>query len=632
MESQQYKPDVPVPPRLLDSLMEMVGDIVLTTNPDGQLLSWNKRLLDYLCIDDTDLSDKNIRDLFAGHEVGLSALLKGNNNHPRQMFLLGTNPVKTFLLQARPVITEDKQRVVLVVAREAANQAEEQLQKLVDNLPFLVYVLTPDNRFILANRKFCEFTGFTAEQIINKQVSEFFSEEITALLLQENDNVSDKRKATSYDTTLELKTGTLNLSTDKFPLLDENNDVCAICGVVEDVTTQHQLQRQLQQTQKMEAIGQLTGGIAHDFNNILASIMGYSGLVRRRARKYNDVTIEGYLDQINRSGERARNLVQQLLAFSRGDVDGLQVLDPEPLTREGIEMLRSMIPSSISLNLKLRMNNVRHYIEVDPVQFNQGLMNLVINARDAIKADTGNIDVTLEYLSHARGLCSSCHIPFSGRFIRLSVSDNGEGIKKAIISRIFDPFFTTKGVGKGSGMGLSMLHGIVHSSGGHIMIKSSDRGTATGTRIDIYFPEVHPRTVEEKAPDYTQTSSENTAVGNRIVVIDDEPLLTQYMKELLQLHGYQATVFNNPLKAMNYLEQYLQQVDLVITDQTMPGLTGIELVAKLRQNETRIPVILCSGYSEVALDSHAASSEVDIFLEKPFTDKSLMASISSLLA
>lgn len=413
--------------------------------------------------------------------------------------------------------------------------------------------------------------------------------------------------------------------------MDDEGNIYAICGVVEDITAQYQLQRQLQQTQKMEAIGQLTGGIAHDFNNVLASIMGYTGLTKRRLIKYEDETINGYLGQITRAGERARDLVQQLLAFSRGDVGGLKVLDPEPIAKEAISMLVSLIPSSINLNLKIRNNNLKHYIEVDPVQFNQSIMNLVINSKDAMADKVGKIDVALEYFPAAKGICDSCHTAFSGRFLQLSVSDSGSGISKEVLERVFDPFFTTKDVGKGSGMGLSMLHGIVHGSGGHIIIKSKDTLANKGTVIKVFFPEVKPASVEEQTTVYEVKKTENINIGKRILVVDDEVLITSYLSDMLGDEGYEVVAFNDSLEGLDYFKNNKDKIDIVITDQTMPNLTGLELAKKLLDLGCEIPVILCSGYSDFASETDNIDYGIDVFLDKPFDDGLLLQHISKLL-
>ena len=529
---------------------------------------------------------------------------------------------------------------ILVVGRDineraqmsdALKQSQTQLQKLIDSLPYLVFLVSIDNKYILANKKFCEFVGISHNDIIGSNHKDLFKEHAAACFDRNNEKVLVEKRTIHCEDVIVMNRANVNLSMDKFPLFDEENNIYAICGVAEDVTAQFQLQRQLQQTQKMEAIGQLTGGIAHDFNNVLASIMGYTSLAKRQNKQLDDEKMTGYLAQITRAGERARDLVQQLLAFSRGDVGGLQVLQPELLAKEAIKLLASLIPSSILLNLKIRNNNQKHFIEVDPVQFHQSIMNLVINAKDSISDDTGKIDVSLKYLPQVKHICDSCHLGFSGKYIQLSVTDTGEGISKEIVERIFDPFFTTKEIGKGSGMGLSMLHGIVHGSGGHIVVKSKRSKKESGTTIEVYFPEVKSTEIQEQDVEYVVEKVENKNVGKTILVIDDEVMITHYLSDLLESEGYKVISFNDPLIGLNFFNDNNSKIDILVTDQTMPGLTGIELAKTIKEKGHDIPVILCTGYSDFSVDIQNLDTGIDVFMNKPFENDLLLQHISQLV-
>jgi len=291
----------------------------------------------------------------------------------------------------------------------------------------------------------------------------------------------------------------------------------------------------------------------------------------------------------------------------------------------------SVIPSSIKLDLKIRNNNLKYFVEIDPVQFNQSIMNLVINAKDAIDEDTGSINISLEYLPHVKGICDSCHSTFSGRFIQLSVTDTGIGIDKNILGRIFDPFFTTKEVGKGSGMGLSMLHGIVHGSGGHIVVKSKNPHSIKGTTIHVYLPEVKSFNVEEETKEYKVEKIKNKFIGRSLLIVDDEPLITHYLNDLLIDEGYKVVTYNDPIQALDFYKENNDSIDLIITDQTMPGLTGLELSKNIFQLGFKVPIILCSGYSDFANDSANMEYGIDVFLDKPFKDDLLLKSITKLL-
>jgi len=633
-----------LPANEVDAIINSIPDIIVRFDYDGYVLWWNTNLEEVVTYSQEQLNISSFSDLFKPCDDKLiSSVINevfSQGYSEVDAYLSSSNNNKRYNLKCT-LIDNDSNKEFLVVARdiherlqmsEALKKSQQQLQKLVDSLPFLVFLTTDDNEYIMANKKFCQFIGLSKDEIIGFKTKDVFTDEIAEYFTRDNEKILSERSLVHYESAFKINNNNISLSVDKFPLFDDENKLYAICGVVEDVTAQYQLQKKLQQTQKMEAIGQLTGGIAHDFNNVLASIMGYTNLTKRRSLQYKDETIVSYLNQITRAGERARDLVQQLLAFSRGDVGGLKVLDPVPLANEAIKMLTSVIPSSISLNLKIRDNNLKYYIEVDPVQFNQSIMNLVINAKDAIEDNTGTIDVSLEYLPHVKGICDSCHSTFSGQFIRLSVSDSGVGIDSNILGRIFDPFFTTKEVGKGSGMGLSMLHGIVHGSGGHIVVKSKKLHSLKGSIIQVYLPEVKSQNIAETSvAAYAIKEVKNHHVGKTILVIDDEPLITQYLNELLVDESYKVISFNDPVQGLNYFKENNSNLNIVITDQTMPGLTGLELSKSLLQSGFDIPVILCSGYSDFANDTTDINHGVDVFLDKPFNDDLLLQNITKLL-
>ena len=627
----------------IDVILNSIPDVIIRFDLSGKILWWNKNLEDVVAKSVSELLASYFSDLFETCcGVAIENVINNTFNHGYteiDTLLYTSAGSKQYHLKCS-LVEGLSEKEIVVVGRDvddraqmsdALKQSQSELQKLIDALPFLVFLVSIDDKYLLANKTFCEFVGKSNDEIIGSNHNDIFDNHACECFNKDTDKVINERKMVHCDGVIELNKNNVNLSMDKFPLFDEDNNIYAICGVIEDVTAQFQLQRQLQQTQKMEAIGQLTGGIAHDFNNVLASIMGYTNLTRRQIKKFEDEKIDSYLAQITRAGERARDLVQQLLAFSRGDVGGLQVLQPEPLAKEAIKMLKSLIPSSINLNLKINNNNINHYIEVDPVQFHQGLMNLVINAKDAIKGATGTIDVSLEYLPNVKHICDSCHLGFSGKFIQLSVTDTGEGISKDILGRIFDPFFTTKEIGKGSGMGLSMLHGIVHGSGGHIVVNSKKGETDSGTTIQVFFPDVKANNIQETTEKYPTDKIENINAGKTVLVIDDEEMITQYLNELLSQEGYNVITYNNPVEGLKYFLERHSEVDIIISDQTMPALTGHDMAATILEKGYEIPFILCTGYTDLSIDIDNSDTGIDAFMAKPFDNESLLHHLTQLL-
>lgn len=632
-----------LPKTEFDAILNSIPDIIIRLNLSGKVVWWNKNFEDVTSLTKEKLLSYSLSDVFKSfNDISIESMInKAIDDGYSQVdaCLLITQNNERYHLKST-LINNSLDKEILIVGRDindrsimadALKQNQIQLQNLIDALPFLVFLISVDDKYLLANKKFCNFMGVSQSDVVGAKSNDVFNEEINEYLLQDNQKIFIEKCLVHYDGILEINHDTLNLSVDKFPLFDESKNIYAICTVVEDLTAQYQMQRQLQQNQKMEALGQLTGGIAHDFNNVLASILGYTGLAKRCAATNYDDTISDYLNQITRAGERARDLVQQLLAFSRGDTGGLKILDPKALAKETITMLTSLIPSSIKLSLNIRNDNIKHYIEVDPVQFNQSVMNLVINAKDAIVDETGEIDVSLEYLPQVQGVCDSCHISFSGEYIQLSVSDSGTGISKDIQSRIFDPFFTTKDIGKGSGMGLSMLHGIVHGSGGHIVVNSNNSLINTGTTIHIYFPAVESKNIQDYKVCNRIEKSKNNVTGKTVLVIDDEFMITDYLTELLKDEGYNVISFNNPVKGLSYFKDNSHEIDIIITDQTMPDLTGLELAKTIYNSNYQIPIILCTGYTDLTRETLNKDSGIEVSINKPFDDVTLLHHISRLL-
>ena len=387
---------------------------------------------------------------------------------------------------------------------------------------------------------------------------------------------------------------------------------------------QQALQKQLAQTQKMESIGQLTGGVAHDFNNILAAIMGFAELTRFSISEDDNKT-QGYIDQIMNSGRRAKSLVQQMLAFSRGELGQPQCLLPALCVQEAIELLRPTIPSSIHISLNVNDEDVEVFL--DRTQLHQMIMNLVINSRDAMKDEKGKINIALRVHAKMQQVCDSCHETFEGGYVEITVSDNGCGIPAECLSRIFEPFYTTKLLGKGTGMGLSVVHGIVHGNSGHIAVRSS---LSTGTRVTLYFP------VLEQAIGVAETEVENSAVqanaqSRKVLVVDDEVAVTTYMSELLTTNNYEVTAVNSSKTALELFQSNPDVYEIVISDQTMPELTGAELASELLQQHPELPIILCSGYSATIDEKAAHEIGIKAYMEKPVDSAKLLNTIRELL-
>jgi len=383
------------------------------------------------------------------------------------------------------------------------------------------------------------------------------------------------------------------------------------------------LERQLQQAQKMEAIGQLTGGIAHDFNNILVSVLGYSKLALDRLVPDKQSKLASYLREVIMASERARDLIAKLLVFTRTQAStSLQVISPAAVVEQVLSMVRPSIPSSIEVDVQLDSDL---YIWMDAGELHQMLVNLVINARDAIDG-RGVMHIRAHRVETRGCLCAVCQQRLTGPYMALEVSDTGSGIAPENMSRLFDPFFTTKDVGKGTGLGLSMVQGLLIRSGGHITVESQP---GRGSTFQLLFPLTSPR--GPLLHTGTETAEPHRGSGQHVAVVDDEPAVTRYLSELLQGQGYRVTQFNQPIDALNAMEAGGQRFDLVITDQTMPAINGTELALRLHRTQPDLPVILCTGYGSGIAESDVRQARIRFQFTKPISANTLFQAIADAL-
>ena len=394
-------------------------------------------------------------------------------------------------------------------------------------------------------------------------------------------------------------------------------------------TERKQLQTQLQRGQKLQSIGELTGGIAHDFNNILGSVLGYTALAIEEINDPNS-RCSTYLNEVTQAGERARNLVVQMLSFSRSNSGSPVYLAPISMVEEVLKLLKSTMPSGITIDAEFE--EPVPDILVDPTQLHQMLMNLCINARDAVD-EKGRIIVRVYPQQTSHGVCSSCQERIEGEYLCISISDNGHGIAKEHLERIFDPFFSTKEAGKGSGMGLSVVHGIIHENNGHIDISTSPE---KGTTITLMFKNhrnrssgVEPVTLPQPIDQISATPSGAATI--EILVVDDEEPLAEYLRLFLTNKGFSVTATSSSLAALNVFAENPNRFGLVITDMNMPGLNGSELAKSIWEIRADTRVILCSGYSNQINPEKATEQGFDGYFAKPINTRLVLARIEQLM-
>jgi PAS domain S-box-containing protein len=393
----------------------------------------------------------------------------------------------------------------------------------------------------------------------------------------------------------------------------------ATLNFVRDITIEKRLEAQLIQAQKMEAIGTLAGGIAHDFNNILSSVIGYTELALEAVSK--EGLLYSNLQEVLKAGRRARDLVRQILAFSRQSDQELKPLEISPIIKETLKLLRASLPSTI--NIKQHIGANLGTVMTDPTQVNQILMNLCTNAAHAMGENGGTLEVNLEKVENGNEVGVRFSGLSPGPYLKLTVSDNGHGMSPEVKERIFDPYFTTKEKGEGTGLGLAMVHGIVKSHGGTITVYSEPE---MGSTFHVYLP------IRETETDQDTGCDEAIPTGTEhILFVDDEQPIVDIAKQMVEQLGYSVVTRTSSLEALELFRTKPDEFDLVITDMTMPNMTGEELANELMFIRPDIPIILCTGFSRSVTEKKAKAMGIQAFILKPILRQELAETIRRVL-
>ena len=379
-------------------------------------------------------------------------------------------------------------------------------------------------------------------------------------------------------------------------------------------------ERQLQQVLKIQAIGTLAGGIAHDFNNILFPIVGYTELTMDEVSE--DSVAHKNLEEILKAAHRAKNLVQQILTFSRQSDQERKPIKVQNIITETLRLLRASIPASIEIIHKIQ-DDCGH-IMGDPTQIHQVIMNLCTNAYHAMQDKGGKLEVILTEIDVGYKEMIDKVGMQPGKHLRLLVKDEGCGMEASVLDRIFEPYYTTKEQGKGTGLGLSVIHGIVKNHGGDITVKSTP---GKGTIFQVYLP-----LIEDVDPDVEFESTDGAIKGEeRILLVDDEEQIVAMEQQMLENLGYRVTARTDSAEALKVFAEHPQNFDLVITDMTMPHMTGDQLAQKMLDIEPNIPVILCTGFNQVITEEKALAMGIQKFVMKPVVKKELATTIRTVL-
>ena len=519
----------------------------------------------------------------------------------------------------------DQQRKL---AETALRESEEKFRQFYDEAPVGYHELDTKGRITRVNRRELEMLGYTAGEMLGKPLWNFFVEEDTTRHVTMAKLGGDVSFHDTFERTFRRKDGTtLSVLVEDRLLRDKSGQIIGIRSTVEDITerrqTQEALQKseeQLRQWQRVEAIGRLAGGVAHDFNNLLMTIKGCSELLLNAFDRRDPRREE--VEEILKAGERATSLTRQLLAFGRRQVLQPQVLDLNSLVMNMDKMLRRLIGEDIQLVTVL--DQELWSVKVDPGMIEQVVMNLAVNSRDAMP-NGGKLTIETANIVHDENYASR-HISMKpGYYVMVAVSDNGCGMDKETQSHLFEPFFTTKEKGKGSGLGLSTVYGIIKQSGGNIWTYSEP---GQGTTFKIYLPRV-----EKTARVYKPQVGPAIVPGGTetILLVEDEEAVRTMVSKILKNKGYTVLEAAHSKEAFEVCERHEGPIHLMVTDVIMPQMSGRELAERLASLLPEMKVLYMSGYPDNTIIQHGVLEPGTAFLQKPFTLSSLEVKVREVL-
>jgi len=482
-------------------------------------------------------------------------------------------------------------------------------------------VITDQNGIIqYVNPRFVEVTGYSRSEVIGQTLRILKSDRHEpAFYAQIRQTISSGKtwKGRIWNRTKDGREILQDITTT--PIYDPVGNLAGYASVRRDITKQVEIEEQLRQSQKMEAIGRLAGGIAHDFNNILSAIIGYAELALEDVR--DSETGKRKIGRILDASSRATDLIRQILSFSRSQKTSPEPISPHIIAKEVLGLMRASLPSTIEI---MRNLNSKSTVFADPTSIHQILMNLCTNAGHAMRKIGGILTVSIEDVTLDENEVANYPDMAAGKFMKISVKDTGHGIPADIQNKIFDPFFTTKGPGEGTGMGLSAVHGIVRELGGMVTVKSE---AGKGSAFDVFLP------IIERRINVTERVGIEAAQGGteRILFVDDEAVQGELAQESLMPLGYQVDVFTDGMTALEHFQSHSSEYDIVVTDMTMPKMTGEVLTKRIHLIRPDIPVIMCTGFSEVIDEEKAKAFGLCALLEKPIVARDLTRVIRDVL-
>ena len=628
------------------AIVESSDDAIISKSLDGTILSWNRGAEKIYGYSSEEVIGRSINiivppDLSADVPAILQRIRRGENisNHETIRLRKDGQAISTSLTVSSIKNVAGEIVGVSVIARditarkrieEALRRAEEKYRGIFENAVEGIFQSTPEGRFISVNPAMARMYGYTsAEEMIAEQTDIERLHYVEPERRAEFKQLLEKHSfIQGFQSEVYRKDRSMFRASENVRAMrDKDGAVLYYEGTIEDITERKRTEEalresedRLRQSQKIEGIGQLAGGVAHDFNNILTAITGYSELTLRRLTQDNP--LRRNIEEIKKASERAASLTRQLLAFSRKQILQPEVLNLNAVVPDMDQMLRRLIGEDIDLLTVL--DPALGSVKADPSQIQQVILNLAVNARDAMpKGGKLTIETANAYLSEEYAYQHTA--VRSGHYVLLAVSDNGCGMDEATQARIFEPFFTTKEVGRGTGLGLSTVYGIVKQSEGNIWVYTEE---GKGTTFKVYLPRFD-EVIEEHGE--SAVDAQLSHEGEMVLLVEDEEMVRQIAREILEMNGYHVLEASHGKEALLICEQHEGRIDLMVTDVVMPQMSGRQLAECLASSRPETKVLYMSGYTDDAIVHHGVLDENVNFLQKPFTPDALARKVREVL-
>ncbi len=625
------------------TLLAWSPDLVFLKDLDGRYLQGNEAFCRFWNINENPLEGLRAKDIFPAEiartvEAQDEKVIRTGQAELFQAQLLKPDGTLAFMEVTRApvrdaagklsgligIARDSTERLATLAKLETRNRA---LESITDGV--VITSANFDFTIIYANDAFSQMTGISKDEIIGKHIRDVGPIQADTLIRAQLRQAIEAHKPYSLSIDQPKPNGDpFSCELTMSPVLNSEGKSTHYIGTVKDVTERERLRRELQQRQKMDTVSRLTSGIAHDFNNMLATILGFSELAEMRAEQANDRQQQEFLESIRIAANNGRELVSQLMTFSRSvPTEQPQIIEVNQAVVGALKMVAPLLPDSIEL--RYECDAPLATVAIDNVSFERLLVNLCLNARDAMSEVSGAIQVTLDIQSHNGRECAVSLTQLSGDYVTLRVRDSGCAIADDIIGRVFEPFFTTKPGTLGTGMGLSVVQGIVRANNGHILIDSKQ---GDGTTMTVVFPipttESNPQQATASANKIPEPGSLD---GRSILVVDDDRQVATFLRELFVHAGMQVHVAYDGASGLRTFLRHSPDIDILITDQTMPGMNGLELIAEVRQLKPSLPCIMLTAYSHFDTASSASAAGIDRLLRKPTDNATLLNAVAQLL-